>query len=192
MLGATLVPTIAGVQAQAQGWRWSYYTLGIFLSVMTVLLLFLFEETKYVSSTTVTMGRSAIVPPSPATSVSGSSKNKVSQTAELDLTSSNAVMPDDDKVELASSEANAVILKMNSYRQRLRFFTPSSESLWRNFILPLQTAALPHVLYTALQSAYLLLFLVLLSSVSPTVFSAPPYSFGTAGVGLMLVGPFIG
>ncbi|KAK0392282.1 hypothetical protein NLU13_1778 [Sarocladium strictum] len=192
MLGATIIPTIAGQQAQAQGWRWSYYTIGIFLTVITFVLLFFFEETKYLHKTRSTMGQSVVAPPSSSASASDSSKNKVSQAGELQYTSSNVLPDDGDQIERGSSEDNTVIPPMNSYRQRLRWFTPSSESLWKTAIMPLRTAVLPHVLYTALQAAYLLTFLVLLSSVSPTVFSAPPYNFGPGGVGLMLVGPFIG
>ena len=74
----------------------------------------------------------------------------------------------------------------------MRFVTPSSESLWRNYLTPFKMAVFPHVLFAAVQCANVITFLVYLASVNSIVFSGPPYNFSTAGVGLMFVGPFIG
>ncbi|KAJ0295373.1 hypothetical protein COL516b_012637 [Colletotrichum fioriniae] len=53
-------------------------------------------------------------------------------------------------------------------------------------------ALFPHVLFSAIQCANAVAFLVALTSLNSIVFAAPPYNFNTAGVGLMLIGPFVG
>ncbi|CCF35681.1 hypothetical protein CH063_07412 [Colletotrichum higginsianum] len=179
MLGNTLIPTISGVQAEAQGWRWAYYTTAICLTVITFVFLFFFEETKYVP---VSVGQSSQAGPH---EVEGMKEPPASATSKLDGST----------IVRLGHRATATTLEppqMKTFRQRMQFLTPTSEPLFRGFVTPFRTSMLLHVLFTAVQSANAIFFLVLMSSVNPIVFSAPPYSFGTAGVGLMLVGPFIG
>ncbi|KAM6508949.1 hypothetical protein FSOLCH5_011955 [Fusarium solani] len=68
----------------------------------------------------------------------------------------------------------------NSYRQRMRFLTRTEEPLWRNYTTPLKIGMFPHVLYTEIQCANCVLFLVLLSTINSIAFSKPPYIFNTA------------
>ncbi|WYZ36304.1 hypothetical protein EsH8_XII_000054 [Colletotrichum jinshuiense] len=179
MLGNTLIPTITGVQAEAQGWRWSYYTVAICLSILTFFFCFFFEETKYVP---VSVGKSS----QPGRrEVEVMKEPQACAAVGLD---GNAVVP----LEPRESASTPEPPRMKTYRQRMQFLTPTSEPLFRGFVKPLQTSALLHVLFTAVQCANATFFLVLLSSVNPIVFALPPYNFDTAGVGLMLVGPFIG
>ncbi|QLI74315.1 uncharacterized protein G6M90_00g107710 [Metarhizium brunneum] len=48
MGGSFLTPMIAGVQAEAQGWRVSYMTLAGFMSAIHVIFIFFFEENKWI------------------------------------------------------------------------------------------------------------------------------------------------
>ncbi|KAF0318178.1 hypothetical protein GQ607_014546 [Colletotrichum asianum] len=156
MAGSFLTPLAAGVQAVSQGWRWSYYALSIALTILFIMFIFLYEETKYV----------------PIPSIKSTEKSGL----ELNYTQSNV-----DRT-----------IRMNTYRERMRLVTPTSESLLRVFILPLHVITLPHVLFTALQFASGVCWLVLFMSVVSVVFSAPPYNFDTAAVGYMTLGPFVG
>ncbi|GKT66295.1 major facilitator superfamily transporter [Colletotrichum tofieldiae] len=83
-------------------------------------------------------------------------------------------------------------VRMNTYREQMRLLTPTSESLTRIFVLPLHVITLPHVMFTALQFASGVCWLVLFLSVVSVVFSAPPYNFDTGSIGLMTLGPFVG
>ncbi|KAI9167927.1 putative MFS-type transporter [Paramyrothecium foliicola] len=182
MLGNTLIPTIAGVQAQAQGWRWAYTTVGIVLTVLTFVFVFMFEETSYVP---VSVGQRA----------NPSSNNEQAAKTSLEKNELSQVMRAE-TIESRTGDAerqdNASMPPLNSYRQRHRLISPRPVSLWKCFLSPWKSAMMPHVLYTAIQAANAVAFLVLISSINPIVFSAPPYNFNTAGVGLMQVGPFIG
>ncbi|KAJ0362114.1 hypothetical protein COL154_006424 [Colletotrichum chrysophilum] len=175
MAGSFLTPLAAGVQAVSQGWRWSYYALSIALTILFIMFIFLYEETKYVP---ITVGQSEEIETEPTDIDNGLTKIKSTEKSGLEL---NYTQSNVDRT-----------IRMNTYRERMRLVTPTSESLLRVFILPLHVITLPHVLFTALQFASGVCWLVLFMSVVSVVFSAPPYNFDTAAVGYMTLGPFVG
>ncbi len=84
-------------------------------------------------------------------------------------------------------------IPMASWRVRLRWSTPTSESLWNLFYVPFVVlATFPHVMFTALQYASGVMWLVILSTIFSIVLAAPPYNMNTAGIGYMSLGPFVG
>ncbi|KAF5686674.1 hypothetical protein FDENT_5677 [Fusarium denticulatum] len=171
MVGQFVCPCIVGVQAAAQDWRWTYYTTGIVLTVLFLLFIFFFEETKFIP---VTIGETR------STSSQGPPTLKNSKD---DPTQAN--IKDSDH----NSETHPPRL---AYKQRIRFITRTDEPLWRNYLVPLKMFLFPHVLFSAVQVASCVAFLILLTSSISMIFSAPPYNFNTAGVGLMSLGPFVG
>ncbi|OHW93888.1 major facilitator superfamily transporter [Colletotrichum incanum] len=180
-VGNFLAPTLAGVQAASMGWRWSYYTVGIILSILFVLFLFFFEETKYIP---VSVGHAD------GHQETDGSTSKPLKSGAGDKTPEMKPSAYSKETEVETGVDSSPPL--NPYRQRMRFLTPTDESSWTGYMTPIKTALLPHVLFTAIECANCVVFLVLFTSFNSIVFSAPPYSFSTAGVGLMLVGPFIG
>ncbi|OHW98993.1 major facilitator superfamily transporter [Colletotrichum incanum] len=162
MAGSFLTPLAAGTQAVTQGWRWSYYSLSIALTILFVSFVFLYEETK--------------ISQSPLANAKPPVKSAGQNGIELNCVQSHV----------------APSVRMNTYREQMRLLTPTSESLRRVFVLPLHVITLPHVMFTALQFASGVCWLVLFMSVVSVVFSAPPYSFDTGSIGLMTLGPFIG
>jgi MFS family permease len=173
-LGSFLVPMAAGAQAATQGWRWSYYALAIALTILCVLFILFYEETKYVP---VNEGRSEVVATA-TTSIDGDNndKEKIPGDSTLAATTSNPV-PE---------------YQLSTYRQRMRMLTPTDEPLFKALSMPLYVITFPHVLFTALQFAAAICWLVLFLAITSVIFSAPPYSFNTAAVGYMSTGPFIG
>ncbi|KAM0487387.1 hypothetical protein ACHAP7_001900 [Fusarium lateritium] len=172
MLGQFVCPSIVGVQAEAQNWRWTYYTTGIVLSVLFLLFVFFFEETKFIP---VSIGQ---------TRNDYSSQGDASKCDKDDSAVKGHVQSSD----LASEELSPRL----SYRQRMRLITRTDEPLWRNYLVPLKMFLFPHVIFSAIQVASCVAFLILLTSTISMVFAAPPYNFNTAGVGLMSLGPFVG
>ncbi|KAF5008796.1 hypothetical protein FDECE_4951 [Fusarium decemcellulare] len=179
MLGNFVAPTLAGIQAAAQGWRWTYNTCAIVLSLLFVLFLFLYEETKYIPLS---------VGDSESTGFDLDRSRADDKTPPLDTKTCQHWRADD----LEQSASLAAIPPPNSYKQRMRFVTTTDEPLWRNYITPLKVGMFPHVLFAGIQCANAVIFLVLLTSVNSIAFSSAPYNFDTAGVGLMLIGPFVG
>ncbi|EWG42656.1 hypothetical protein FVEG_15476 [Fusarium verticillioides 7600] len=171
MVGQFVCPCIVGVQAAAQDWRWTYYTTGIVLTILFLLFIFFFEETKFIPVTV------------------GETRNTLSQgpptLKNFKDSSTRADVQDSDY----TSETHPPRL---TYKQKMRFITRTDEPLWRNYLVPLKMFLFPHVLFSALQVASCVAFLILLTSSISMIFSAPPYNFNTAGVGLMSLGPFVG
>lgn len=174
MAGSFLTPMVAGVQAEAQGWRMSYTTLAGFMTVISVIFVFAFEETKY-------------VPPTQASS-----------DVDRDILEHEVDPDNKDQIdlELAASASNIPpppsMSKWQTYRHSMRFSTPTDESLTKLFMYPVYTSWIPHVVFGWLQLASGLTWLVAMSSIMTIALSAPPYNFNPAQVGFMYTGPTIG
>ncbi|KAF9767804.1 hypothetical protein IL306_014967 [Fusarium sp. DS 682] len=174
MVGSFLTPMASGTQAAHQGWRWSYYTLSICLTILFVVFIFAFEETKYIP---LSVGQ-----------VDNDDTFSEQYHVKEDIDSKNKV--DGDVATIATQTESTI--PMNSYRQCMRLITPTSESLPRLFMMPFHVITLPHVMFTALQFASGVCWLVIFMQIILIVFSAPPYNFTTAGIGYMPLGPFVG
>lgn len=185
MVGSFLTPMAGGAQAAAQGWRWSYYALSIALTLVVGIFAFAFEETKYIplaSSTTVQAAEVAAADNETKNEVDNSraSGDKDADTKDLDIKMSQ------------SNTLGEVTPPLNTYKQRMRLVTPTNESLLRVAVAPVKVIFFPHVIFTGLQFASGVCWLVMMLIMTSILFSAPPYNFDTTGVGLMALGPFIG
>ncbi|KAF5986294.1 major facilitator superfamily transporter [Fusarium coicis] len=174
MVGSFLTPMAAGTQAANQGWRWSYYTLSIFLTILFVVFIFAFEETKYIP---VSVGEAE-----------NDDAGSVHDPTTKDIDSKNKI---GSELVTVGTHTDPTI-HMNSYRQCMRLTTTTSESLPDLFVMPFHVITLPHVMFTALQFASGVCWLVIFMQIISIVFSAPPYNFTTAGIGYMALGPFVG
>ncbi|KAF7523220.1 hypothetical protein G7054_g11849 [Neopestalotiopsis clavispora] len=180
MMGSFLTPMAAGVQASNSSWRWSYYTLAICLTVLLVVFIFSYEETKYVP---VISGARPIVP-----------RAVVADSEDLAVGKDTDSQKDMSPVLRTSSAAAMTSSRppLNTYRQRLRWTTTTPESLTKLFYFPLYTNAFPHVIFASLQYASGVCWLVVMASIWSTVTTVPPYNLDTAQLGYLNVGPFIG
>ncbi|KAK8069997.1 major facilitator superfamily transporter [Apiospora phragmitis] len=187
MIGSFLTPMAAGAQAAAQGWQWSYTALATAFTILTIVYIFAFEETKYIRTVT---GRSS----SSIREISLDDGTKP-PTASEDGPSSvqdkkDAI--DADLNHVASHTMGEVNTVPHSYAKCMRLLTPTPEPLWRLTVAPLSAIAFPHILFTALQFASGICWLVLMLTSTSVIFSAPPYLFTTQGVGNMSLGPLVG
>ncbi|KAJ4348594.1 uncharacterized protein N0V89_009972 [Didymosphaeria variabile] len=180
MMGSFLTPLAAGSQAASQGWRWSYYTLSICLTILFFLFLVAYEETKFVP---LYVGYPTADP-----TTLPSAQGEDLKTAGGSNESKNL----DTLTKMDSPSVYATAYTPHTYRQRMRLWTPTDEPLGKLFLLPLHVVTLPHVLFTALQFAAVVAWLVLVMAMISIIFSMPPYRFTTAGVGYMTLGPFVG
>ncbi|CEI67739.1 unnamed protein product [Fusarium venenatum] len=178
MFGQFVCPSFVGFQAEAQDWRWTYYTTGIVLSVLFFLFVFCFEETKFIP---VSIGQARNDSSQLGTPTSPCNEPKCTKD---DMAISGHLHNSD---VVSEDQPNRL-----SYRQRIRLITRTDEPLWRNYLVPLKMFLFPHVIFSALQVASCVAFLILLTTTISMVFAAPPYNFNTAGVGLMSLGPFVG
>ncbi|ETS87665.1 hypothetical protein PFICI_01493 [Pestalotiopsis fici W106-1] len=179
MIGSFLTPMVAGYQASISGWRESYIALAISLSILTLIFIPLLEETKYIpvieDATTATERHDQSHPTDLPTKTS-------QQHSNANHEDNNA--PNADRAVRTQQPT--------SWRQRMRLFTTTDEPLIKTIYYPIYTICLPHVIFTAVQFASCVCWLVVVSSMISIIFSAPPYEFDSAALGYMFTGPFIG
>lgn len=178
MIGSYVTPIAAGAIAASEGWRWAYYALSISLTILLLLFIVGFEETKYSRPTLVI--------------------DSVGPHNEDGLEDVDRKHDDDDQEKDSQIYSEAFqdqggnAPKLNTYWERMRLVTPTNESLFAILIAPFRVIFLPHILFTALQFSFVVAWLVLTVIMNSIFFSSPPYSFNTAGVGYMNIGPFVG
>lgn len=181
-----LTPMAAGVQATAQGWRWSYRTMGIFNAILMVIFLVAYEETKYVPVLTGQVH-------------SGSSDDDLSDTAkDLDQQAFRTKAQADTKTSIPVEPNNLhreldLTIPHNSWRKRLALVTATPEPIWPHYYRPFYVLiCFPPVMFAALQYAAGVIWLTITANVLSLVFPLAPYHFTPEQIGFMSLGPFIG
>src|SRR5699024_4487908 len=112
--GAYLGPVASGYIVENQGWRWMWWWCVILFGVNLVLILFFFEESKYVS---VIHGQSAPAPPQDADGPSDGLKKLHSDNKDGELVHTQSMSHLDPSIP------------MRSYRERLALLTPTGGSI---------------------------------------------------------------
>lgn len=96
-------------------------------------------------------------------------------------------------VETTTAHSIDTTIPKLSYRQRLRFITPTGESYWETLMRPFPALIyFPVVMYTALQYSFGLAWISVIGSTISIVYPYPPYNFSPSGIGLMSLGCFVG
>lgn len=174
-IGAFLSLIPAGYVAASQGWRWIWWWSSILLAACFLLFFFLYEDTKY---TPVTYG--------------------VRQ--ENDDVERSFSTPDEDakglpQVTATSSRNLDSTMPRKSYIQRLALVnnTPGWQTFFRHTYQPfIILATFPAITFSALTYGSLLAWFSMAVTTYSVYFTLPPYNFGSEGIGLMNLPPFIG
>ncbi|RAK95300.1 putative MFS transporter [Aspergillus ibericus CBS 121593] len=186
MIGSFLSPMAAGTQATRQGWRASYRTLGICNAILFVLFVFFYEETKY---TQVISGVDS--PPEATVDVHQISVNDTKSDQNPDI--EYLAIRSETNVTPAGHHELDYTIPMKPWRQRFALITYTPEPIWPYYYRPFSVvASFPAVLFCAMQYAFGVVWLTILSTVLSLVFPLPPYLFTPEQIGFMSVGPFIG
>lgn len=188
-VGAFLGPVASGYVVVSQGWRWMFWWCVIFFSVNLVLIIFFFEETKYVS---VFLGHNETQSaqcgqPSQVQGDAMESSERRMTAKGIEATSAPAVE------QTRSNDYIDHTIRMKTYRERLALITKTDGSILHDFYQPIVLLfTFPAISFTAITYGSLLAWFATLTSVQATYLFYPPYNFSAAGVGLMNVAPFIG
>ncbi|KJZ78689.1 hypothetical protein HIM_02080 [Hirsutella minnesotensis 3608] len=169
--GSFLAPMAAGAQAFASGWQASYVTLAVFMSGLSLLFILSFEETKF-------------APPKAGKDLPDDTT--MNETLEL----GDGLSRWDSEKPLRSTAPRG--RPPFPRYLRLQLLTPTDESLWKTFYYPVFSAWFPHVVFTFLEFASGVCWLVVIATVLSTVFSKGPYNFNPAQIGFMSAPPFVG
>ncbi|KAM3469231.1 hypothetical protein MY5147_007194 [Beauveria neobassiana] len=170
--GAYLGPVASGYIVESEGWRWVWWWCTVLFGINVILVLFFFEETKYV----FTEWRSG-----------GTTQSLVTHTLDSEA--------DVRETELRGNEGQNKIdtsIPVRSFRQRLAFFTVTEGSILHDVYEPLIIlVTFPAITYTAIAYGVLLAWFAVLISVQATYMFDPPYNFTSIGIGLMNIAPFV-
>ncbi|KAF5686923.1 HOL1 substrate-H+ antiporter [Fusarium circinatum] len=193
LVGNYLGPVYGGQAAVTMGWRWACWSATVFTGIVTVLMFFFLEETKYIPA--------PLNGHDPRVNTSSPSDNefsKVNSTAKTPLpndapASVDSMEQQSDTVEIDHS------IPMNSYWKRHALLTldkhesTQKRTFWRDIYEPFQLlATFPAVMFAALQYGWSIAMLAILAVTQSSLYSIPPYNFTAAGVGNMNLPPFIG
>ncbi|KAF2106385.1 major facilitator superfamily domain-containing protein [Lophiotrema nucula] len=185
-VGAFLGPVASGYVVESQGWRWMWWWCVIFMALNLVLVMFLFEESKYIP---VVHGRRNSRPteiPGTDGSKSAPQHGKVQETAKGSRDFGEA------SLDTIQSIVDPTMTR-KTYSQRLALITASEGSVTHHIYQPvIVLCTFPAVAYAALTYGTVLSSFAIMTSVQATYLLEPPYNFGAVGVGLMNIAPFVG
>lgn len=184
-----LAPVASGYVANSQGWTWSFWWPCIFFGVANVLMLFFYEETKYIGPIT---GICQANGPNPSVHTEPNLYEKAANDKE---TSGGDPVPTISHSEDLSVHINRNI-PLKSYRERLPWFvnSPGSfASFIRHIYQPFQVMGLfPIVAFVCFQYGTAIAWLAILATTEASLFALPPYNFSTIAIGNLNIAPFIG
>ncbi|TQV98808.1 hypothetical protein V2A60_007494 [Cordyceps javanica] len=187
--GAYLGPVASGYIVNSQGWRWVWWWCVILFAINLVLIIFFFDESKYVS---IIQGQAG----SRSTTPADTQKPENAHVVHHEL---HQIDTDLGKVESTKMENGSVrshidaTIPLKTRRQRLALVTKTDGSMAGDFYQPLVLLfTFPAITFIALTYGSLLAWFAVTTSVQATYLFSPPYNFTAAGVGLMNLAPFIG
>ncbi|TQV91519.1 Major facilitator superfamily transporter [Cordyceps javanica] len=168
--GAYLGPVASGYVVESQGWRWVWWWCTILFGINTLLVLFLFEETKYIyAERPADGGTESLV-----------ANNPLSNVRETEL--EGQIRPD--KVDAS--------IPIKPFRQRFALWTITEGSLFHDIYEPLVIlVTFPAITYTAIAYGVMLAWFAALISVQATYMFDAPYNFSSIGIGMMNIAPFV-
>lgn len=178
-IGSSLGPVAAGYVIDSQGWRWMWWWCVILMAANLILVIFAFEESKYVPT------------------IQGQPSAELDED-EKDVPDENAFKSEkEDGAAVQRSISHRYInqdIPIKSYRERMALLTTtiSHESVFRKIHDPfIVLVTFPAVGFAAITFGSLLALFALLVSVQATYLFLPPYNFSAAGVGLMNIASFV-
>ncbi|OCK73178.1 MFS general substrate transporter [Lepidopterella palustris CBS 459.81] len=178
--GTFLAPVAAGYSAVTQGWRWIWWWCAIFIGANLVLIIFLYEETKFtcIPRTVIELAPETLLEPI-----------ENADSKEPRVSSGHAA-----SAEPSNQTRHTELPRTSRWRLALITRTPGGSvrfiHLLKRFFVLLCT--FPAVTYTAvIYGAILAWFAVILSTMS-VYFTYEPYNFNDTGLGLLNLAPFIG
>ncbi|KAJ5226654.1 Major facilitator superfamily domain general substrate transporter [Penicillium citrinum] len=180
----TLGGPIAGgyiiVKMQPQ-WRWMWWIVAICLAANLLLVLFFFEESKFVPRTK--LGYSKI-----SKRYENSNTNDISSTDSGELSHGS-----DEPLYDSSGDSESQAYPRKSYLERLALVTKTDGPILQNFYRPLFVPfVFPAVIFTAVQYGMIQSWFTATTTAGSEYLKKPPYNFQSNDIGLFNLGGFIG
>ena len=194
--GTSLGPVIMGYVVKDLGWRFMWWLSAILVGTNSFLVLFFFEESKYV--TPLISGRALNHDSGkevPLHTIDGQdeSDQESSKSSSKPRPFAKCAPETSAREETDIIEDTSQVYKRKPYRQRLALATPTDEPILRHFYRPfLILVSIPGAAYVAITYGSLLAWSAVVSSSQSYFTVVPPYNLSPVGVGLLALGPFVG
>ncbi|KAE8315046.1 major facilitator superfamily domain-containing protein [Aspergillus transmontanensis] len=174
-LGSTGGPIAAGYIVVSMGWRWMWWMIAIFLGVNLILVLFFFEESKYIP---------LVVGHSGPSNIDQESAMKYDNDEKIEEPST---------LRVATRSTVGARRSRKSVRQRLAFVTKTDMPIVQHFYQPLLILfSFPAVAYTAITYGTILAWFSANASSGSYFLLDEPYEFSPSAIGLFHLGGFLG
>jgi len=177
--------------AVSQGWRWVFWWCTIFMGVITLVMIFCLEETKYTPPPLIGHAVPVSNDDGQLTTVSSTNKDQIDSTSidasEIPLTQHRRLVDIDTTIPIKS------YWKRHAFWSLEKQASTEHRSLWQHFYQPFQILfTFPAVMFAALQYGFAIAMLAILAVTQATLYPFPPYNFTPVGVGNMNLPPAIG
>ncbi|KAF6832086.1 major facilitator superfamily transporter [Colletotrichum musicola] len=184
-IGASLTPLAAGYVTVSQGWRWVWWWVAIFFGVLLLLMVFGYEETKFVPP--------AIEGVSQGVSQDAAHKSSRDDCKDPELARIATARDVDHKLTAPIIDTS---IPRKTYKQRLALTTSSPGSLgsfFRHCYQPFQILfTVPGVFYMSLVYGGMMVSSNVLVTTLSRWMAQAPYNFNPDQIGLMSLAPFAG
>ncbi|KAF4546744.1 Major facilitator superfamily [Lasiodiplodia theobromae] len=196
--GNYLAPVAAGYVGASQGWRWVYWWTAIFTGVISVLMFFFLEETRYIPLIEGISVRNGNPVVEPHEIYDDNIKLDDVKLAPATTENSNLERPE---TAGTSTQRRRLVpidhsIPMNSYWTRHRLISTKTDhghSIIRHYWQPFAVLfSFPAISFTAFQYGIAISCLSILATTQSTLYVQPPYLFSSVGVGNMNLPPAIG
>lgn len=175
----------AGYIVMNQGWRWVWWWYATLNTVILVLFVFAYGETRYRKSGNCFIGEEPSTPTPPH-----------EDDTEKKIYSATPCPEAQQTVPVPFEQLTTPTPTRKTYIQRMTVFGSFSDfsihsywqHMWRPFILFFR---IPAVAFIALEYSFILCWVAVLATTQPILFAQPPYNF-SIGVGNINIAPFIG
>lgn len=199
--GATLGPVASGYVVDGQGWRWMWWWCVILFGINLVMVVFLFEESKYIPidldddhelqelDRPATQDKGGHDVPSV-----GAVDNNIEYLQPPAITGDNVAyspLPTNPPNVSSAPPPIARSMRPKTYRERMATITKTNGSIWPEFYRPLiPLFKFAAIAYSAVTFGTLSICFAVIASVMSTYLFKPPYNFSASSVGLMSLALF--
>jgi MFS family permease len=184
--GSFLGPVASGFIVESQGWRWLWWYCVIFMTINLILVVFFFEESKYVLTRNDRDALRVTTTPGMLSLAESRADDNTTTTPKIggDLGRNTG--------EDRRSRIDTSILQ-KTYFQRIALVTTTPGSIAHYFYQPVVVLfCFPAVTYVAITYGVILASFAIMTAIQSVYLLDPPYNFGPNGIGLMNLAPFLG
>ncbi|CEL03668.1 hypothetical protein ASPCAL04817 [Aspergillus calidoustus] len=176
--GSQLGPLVAGYVSAARGWRWFFITCVIVIAVDLVVVFFLLPETLYEADHPSSRAGMTLTDEDPTKGTTMRVENATGLESSVGQVTHDAQPFQSGLFQLSISER------------------AKQTGIWRywlrTFFQPISLAGRPAILYSSITYGIVLGSVIAVSTLSPQLFSPPPYHFSEISLGLHSSASFIG